>query len=122
MDAEKVLKLVEAGFSAEEVRAMLKPQTTDSPEVTASLPLSPETTGAAITETQEAAPAEAPVEEKTDAVAQAVDKALSERLDQINSGFEQMYKNMQKLAGMPSMADIQPKGVEDIISKFFKEE
>lgn len=119
MNPENVLKLVEAGFTAEEIRGMLKPQTPDSP-ASASLPLSPEPTGAAITE--EAAPAEAPVEEKTDAVAQAVDKALSERLDQINSGFEQMYKNMQKLAGMPSMADIQPKGVEDIISKFFKEE
>lgn len=121
MNPENVLKLVEAGFTAEEIRGMLKPQTPDSPG-SASLPLSPEPTGAAITETEEAAPAEAPVEEKTDAVAQAVDKALSERLDQINSGFETMYKNMQKLAGMPSMADIQPKGVEDIISKFFKED
>lgn len=121
MNPENVLKLVEAGFTADEIRGMLKPQTPDSP-ASASLPLSPEPTGAAITETEEAAPAEAPVEEKTDAVAQAVDKALSERLDQINSGFEQMYKNMQKLAGMPSMADIQPKGVEDIISNFFKEE
>lgn len=122
MNPENVLKLVEAGFTADEIRGMLKPQTPDSPASASLQPLSPETTGAAITETEEAAPAEAPVEEKTDAVAQAVDKALSERLDQINSGFEQMYKNMQKLAGMPSMADIQPKGVEDIISKFFKEE
>lgn len=117
MNPENVLKLVEAGFTAEEIRGMLKPQTPDSP-ASASLPLSPEPTAPAA----EAEAAEAPVEEKTDAVAQAVDKALSERLDQINSGFEQMYKNMQKLAGMPSMADIQPKGVEDIISKFFKEE
>lgn len=120
MNSENVLKLVEAGFTADEIRGMLNPQTPDSPASASLQPLSPEPTGAAITE--EAAPAEAPVEEKTDAVAQAVDKALSERLDQINSGFEQMYKNMQKLAGMPSMADIQPKGVEDIISKFFKEE
>lgn len=121
MNPENVLKLVEAGFTAEEIRGMLKPQTPDSPASASLQPLSPEPTGAAITETEEAAPAEAPVQE-ADAVAQAVDKALSERLDQINSGFEQMYKNMQKLAGMPSMADIQPKGVEDIISKFFKEE
>lgn len=121
MNPENVLKLVEAGFTAEEIRGMLKLQTPDSP-ASASLPLSPEPTGAAITETEEAAPAEAPVQEKGDAVAEAVDKALSERLEQINSGFETMYKNMQKLAGMPSMADIQPKGVEDIISKFFKEE
>ena len=119
MNPENVLKLVEAGFTAEEIRGMLKPQTPDSPASASLQPLSPETTGAAISE--EAAPAEAPVQE-ADAVAQAVDKALSERLDQINSGFEQMYKNMQKLAGMPSMADIQPKGVEDIISNFFKEE
>lgn len=122
METEKVLKLVEAGFIADEIRGMLKnTQIPDSP-VSASLPLSPEPTGAAMTETEAAAPAEAPVQEKGDAVAEAVDKALSERLEQINSGFETMYKNMQKLAGMPSMADIQPKGVEDIISKFFKEE
>lgn len=121
MDAEKVLKLVEAGFSAEEVRAMLKPQTTDSPEVTASLPLSPEPTGAAHTEPESAAPAAAPVE-KEDAVSQAINKALTERLDKINSGFEQMYKNMQKLAAMPSMQDVKPEGIDDIITRFFKEE
>lgn len=120
MNPENVLKFVEAGFTAEEIRGMLKPQTPDSP-ASASLSLSPEPTGAALTETEGTAPAAAPVE-KEDAVGQAIDKALSERLDQINSSFEQMYKNMQKLAGMPSMADIQPKGVEDIISKFFKEE
>lgn len=118
MNTENVLKLVEAGFTADEIRGMLNPQTPDSPASASLQPLSPEPTAPAA----EAEAAEAPVEEKTDAVAQAVDKALSERLDQINSGFEQMYKNMQKLAGMPSMADIQPKGVEDIISKFFKEE
>lgn len=118
MDAEKVLKLIDAGFSADEVREMLKPQTTDSPAASASLSLSPEPTGAA---EDAAAPAEVPAE-KEDAVSQAIDKALTERLDKINSGFEQMYKNMQKLAGMPSMQDIKPEGIDDIITRFFKED
>lgn len=120
MDIEKVLKLVDAGFSAEDIRGMLN-TAPDSPAHASLQPLSPEPTGAAITETEKAAPAEAP-EKAEDAVSQAIDKALTERLDKINSGFEQMYKNMQKLAGMPSMADIKPEGIDDIISRFFKED
>ena len=121
MDTEKVLKLVEAGFTAEEIRSMMNEQAPVSPAPAPSLPLSPEPTGAVDT----AAPAEAPAEEKEekeDAVSLAIEKALTERLDKINSGFEQMYKNMQKLAGMPSMQDIKPEGIDDIITRFFKEE
>lgn len=126
MDIEKVFKLMDAGFTADEIRTMLN-SSPAQPAVSASLePLSLEPTGAAITKTEEAAPAEAPVEEppaedKPDPIA-ALKADIGE---QINAAMKQQQESINKLAklmGMPSMDNVQPKGIDDIVRNFFKEE
>ena len=36
--------------------------------------------------------------------------------------YEENMAKVMKMAGMPSLDDVKPKGIEDIISNFFKEE
>ena len=43
-------------------------------------------------------------------------------LDAVSTKYDQLFDKLAKMAGMPSMADIKPLGVEDIFSNFFKEE
>ena len=65
----------------------------------------------------EKVPTPEPVKEESapdDKISDAVSKALKP--------FEELYNNMAKLAGMPSISDIQPKGIDDIIDNFFKGE
>ena len=120
METKEVLKLVEAGFTADEIRGFLRPdaEKKESPEPRASLePLSPEPTGAV---ENSSAPAEAPV--KKPDVLEAVKTAVTEQMADVMKNYEETINKMARLAGMPSIAEVEPKGIEDIISGFFKEE
>ena len=107
MNISEVKELLAAGFTADEIRKMEAPA---EPEVKAE----PESVPEVKTE-PEAAP-----EVKDDAakISDAISAAISESF----KPFEDLYQKLSKLAGMPSMADVKPKGIEDIISNFFKEE
>lgn len=117
MDIEKALKLIDAGFTAEEIRKMI-PQTTEVSPV-----LSPEPEAAA-TSPAAAAPAPEVKEEKKEEPdpMEAIKQAVSEQISSAMKGYEDNLAKVMKMAGMPSLDDVKPKGIEDIISNFFKEE
>ena len=107
MNISEVKELLAAGFTADEIRKMEAPA---EPEAKAEPEAVPE-----VKAEPEAAP-----EVKDDAakISDAISAAISESF----KPFEDLYQKLSKLAGMPSMADVKPKGIEDIISNFFKEE
>lgn len=117
---EKALKLIDAGFTADEIREMISPKEKEVPHV-----LSPEQPAAA---TSPAAAAEAP-EAKAEEVKKtpepdpmdAIRQTISDQISSAMKGYEENMAKVMKLAGMPSLEDVKPKGVEDIISNFFKE-
>lgn len=119
MDSEKVLKLVEAGFTAAEIRSMLNSSSPAQPVESASLvTLSPEPTAA----DDAAAAAEAPVEEaKPDPIAE-LKTEIGEQIAQAMKAQQESINKIAKLAGMPSLDNVQPKGIDDIVRNFFKEE
>ena len=121
MESDKILKLVEAGFTADEIRKMLTPAsetvTIVQPE-SPSVPLSAEQDAAG---SPGPAAAAAPSEEKPD-VLDVVKAAVTEQMSTVMKQYEETMNKMAKLAGMPSVENVQPKGIEDIISGFFKEE
>lgn len=122
MDIEKVFKLMDAGFTADEIRTMLN-SSPAQPAVSASLdPLSPEPTAAVPDTAAAGAPVEEPpAEDKPDPIA-ALKADIGE---QINAAMKQQQESINKLAklmGMPSMDNVQPKGIDDIVRNFFKEE
>ena len=109
MDAEKVLKLIDAGFSADEIRGMLAPSAEPKTEPEAK-------------EKPKRAP-EAPKEEpaKEDPVDAAM-QAAQQKMDSFNAAMDSMIEKISKMAGMPAIGTTAPKGVEDVVSDFFKEE
>ena len=117
MDAEKVLKLIDAGFSADEIRGMLgSAPAEEAPKIQE--PSQPE-----IKEEPKEAPAATPAPAaKEDPKEDPIAKAINEHLESIFKPIEDRFTAMAKLAGMPSLDSVQPKGVDDIIKKFFKED
>lgn len=113
MDAEKILKLIDAGFSADEIRGMLAP----SSEAKAEPKAEPE-----VKEEPKKAP-EAPKDEpaKEDPVDAAM-AAAQQKLDSFNAAMDSVIEKISKMAGMPAIGTTAPKGVEDVVSDFFKEE
>ena len=114
MNISEVKELLAAGFTAEEIRKMEAPA---EPEVTISdsAPVLDAESGETKTY------AEIKTEDKKDDAAKISD-AISAAISESFKPFEDLYQKLSKLAGMPSMADVKPKGIEDIISNFFKEE
>lgn len=108
MEAREILKLVEAGFSKEEIMVLAKADKKQPAEAPAPQPEEPKT------EPAEAEPAPEPAADPQEAVNAAVKEALKP--------FEDLYDHMAKLAGMPSIDNIQPKSIDDIVDNFFKGE
>lgn len=122
MDIEKVFKLMDAGFTADEIRTMLN-SSPAQPVVSASLqPFSPEPTAAAPdTAAAEAPVEESPAEEQPDPIA-ALKADIGEQISAAMKQQQESINKLAKLMGMPSMDNVQPKGIDDIVRNFFKEE
>ena len=107
MNVNDVINLVNAGFTKEEIIKMTSAEKVPTPEpVKAEHAPEVKKEPAPEVKKEESAP--------DDKISDAVSKALKP--------FEELYNNMAKLAGMPSISDIQPKGIDDIIDNFFKGE
>ena len=113
MNAAEILKLIDAGFTADEIRKMspaagTEPKTETDPAQAPAPSPSPE----------QAEPEQAVIPEtKPDPVPDPLDTIM----DRISS-LTQTVEKMSKSVVMPSMDDVKPLGVEDIITKFFKED
>ena len=97
MDVNGILKLVEAGFTKDEIIKLSG--VAKEPEVKKAEP-----------EPAKAEPEKA--EDYENKVNAAIEKALMP--------FKDLYNNMAKLAAMPSIDNVEPKGIDDIIDSFFK--
>ena len=124
MNANDVLKMIDAGFTADEIRKM-----TAFPADSVSHILSPEPKKEA--EDKAASAPAAPAEETKEAHAEEakkedpIEKMLAEIRENMAADrklYEENMAKVMKMAGMPSLDDVKPKGIEDIISNFFKEE
>ena len=99
MTAEKIFKLLDAGFTADEIRALdaedLTPAPTPAPDP------APDPTPT---------PAPDPAPDPLDAIKLQI------------SNLTDVVDKMSKKLVMPNMDDVKPLGIEDIISNFFKED
>lgn len=111
MEAKDVLELVKAGFSKEEIMILAK--SAKEPEKAPDPKPEPEKA-----QEPEKAPEEQPEEKPAADPQEAVNAAVKEAL----KPFEDLYDHMAKLAGMPSINDVQPKSIDDIVDNFFKGE
>lgn len=115
MTAEQILKLIEAGYTKAEIDKMIIPA---DPPAADNIPSSAPEGKAAETDPQPAAPAseakeETPAEPKEDP------------LDGIKAQIAELTNTLgaiSKAVINPTLDNIQPLGIDDIIVKFFKEE
>lgn len=111
MNVEKLLKLVEAGFTKDEIIKLVNSENAVPKfDVTNSEP-TPETP-------KEGAKSEPAPEEPKEDIENKINVTIKEAL----KPFETLYNNMAKLAAMPSLESVEPKGIDDIIDSFFKGE
>ncbi len=103
MDVEKILKLVDAGFTKEEIVKLANYEKATPKEEKSETPKE---------EKPEASKEETPKEDPAEKINAAIETALKP--------FQELYNNMAKLAVNPSMDSVEPKGLDDIIDNFFK--
>ena len=121
MNVEKLLKLVEAGFTKDEIMKLTGTEKTPAFDVTNSDP-------EPVKETPKAEPAKEmpkpePAEEvKPEVIKGNAEDAINAAIEKALKPFETLYNNMAKLAAMPSLENVEPKGVDDIVHRFFKGE
>lgn len=107
MTINDVLKLVGAGFTAAQISELISAENltnTATPEAVEATPENKETLS------ENPTPSAAPQPQEVD-IMEAIDKKFAE-----------LYSNLKNGAAAPSIGDIKPRGIEDIISSFFKED
>lgn len=107
MELKDLMKLVDAGFSKEEIMKLAAAGTKKEE------PAKEEQKAEEIKEEQKAEEQKAP-EDPNAGIAEAIKEAMKP--------FEAMYEKMALMAGKPSFDNIQPKGIDDVIDNFFKGE
>ena len=111
MELKDLMKLVDAGFSKEEI---MKLAAAGAPKEE---PAKEEQKAEEIKEeqkTEEQKTEEQKTEDPNAGIAEAIKEAMKP--------FEAMYEKMALMAGKPSFDNIQPKGIDDVIDNFFKGE
>lgn len=116
MNITDVKELLQAGFTASEIREMLADKKEEAPAEPAAAPEVKKE------EAAEAVAPEKPAEPEKKDSAKEISDAVSAAIAESFKPFEEIYNKLATLAGMPSISDVQPKGIDDIISNFFKED
>ena len=106
MELKDIIVLSKAGFTKDEIMALLdnRPPAAD-PEPPAAEPEQPEAAN--------------PEEKDFD---KNIEEILNKKVEEALAPFNAVYDKMAKLANMPSLPSVEPKGIEDVISNFFKSE
>lgn len=105
MNVADVLKLVEAGFTAQQISQMLAAPEPQKPAPAEDKP----------------APEPEPEKAAPEPKAASLDDIYKKLSEQIDSKFAEMAEAF-KMPANPSIQDIKPLGLDDIIRNFFKEE
>lgn len=109
MKIEDIIELTRAGFTKDDIiklvskEAPAEPEKKEAPAAAASAP-DPEP------ENKEA-PAAASAED--------IGVVISQKISEAFKPFEDLYNNIAVKANMPTIGNIQPKGLDDIIDSFF---
>ena len=110
MNMKEVLRLLDAGFTKEDIMTIVSSaeQIPSAPEAAAAHPAA---------EPSGVKPEEAPA-----AAAPAAEPDIYQMIsDKIDAKFNEMAEAF-KMPAMPSMGEIKPLGIDDIVRKFFKED
>ena len=115
MTTNEIIKLIDAGFTAEEIKGLagfgISQDQAEKPAAGKDNPSTPEPD-----------PAPAPTDAVKPAGEQTEEKP--QYINDIEKSINQLFESVGKLSkamAMPSIGDIQPLDVSDVISKFFKE-
>lgn len=111
MNMKEVLRLLDAGFTKEDILTIVSSDNIPSASETAAAHPAAEASGAK----PEEAPAAA---EPAPAAEPDIYQMISDKID---AKFNEMAEAM-KMPAMPSMGEIKPLGIDDIVKKFFKED
>ena len=114
MKTDEILMLVKAGFSKDDIIRLSKGSSSSS-----SASATQET---AAPTPSEAAPAPEKAEQKTEEVKKEepdISKIIEQKIGEAFKPFETLYNNIAIKANMPTIGNIQPKGIDDIIDDFF---
>ena len=111
MELKDLMKLVDAGFTKEEIIKLAAAGTPK--EEQKEEPAKEEQKAEEIKEEQKSEEQKAP-EDPNAVIAEAIKEAMKP--------FQSMYEKMALMAGTPSFEKIQPKGIDDVIDDFFKGE
>ena len=113
MTVDQVLKLIDAGYTAAEIKAMDMPAPDPKPEPAPAPDPKPEPAPAPDPK-PDPAPAPDPKPEPAPDPLDAIKAQLQ--------GLTDVVEKMSKSIVMPTLDDVTPLGIEDIITNFFKEE
>ncbi len=113
MDVEKIFKLVDAGFTKEEIMKLANNEKATPKEDKA-------TPKEEKPETPKEKKPETPKEEKPEASKEDPAEKINAAIETALKPFQDLYNNLAKLAVNPSMNSVEPKGLDDIIDNFFK--
>lgn len=109
MNAQDILKLVNAGYTKEEIQKM-------------EMPAEPKKAPEAPKEEPKKAPEASKEEPAKEDPVDAAMAAAQQKMDSFTAAMDSMIEKISKMAGMPAIGTTAPKGVEDVVSDFFKEE
>ena len=115
LNKEEVLKLIDAGFTAEQI---LKMDVPEEPEKKPDPEQKPEPE-----KKQDPEPKQEPDKKQDPAVDPDVKKVIDQALKSMEEAMDKNLKSMAeafRLQLQPSMGDVKPLGIEDVITKFFK--
>lgn len=111
MELKDLMKLVDAGFSKEEIMKLAAASTKKEE------PAKEEQKAEEIKEEQKE---EQKVEEQK--TSEDPNAGIAEAIKEAMEPYKAMYEKMALIAGKPSFEKIQPKGIDDIVDEFFKGE
>lgn len=115
MDPKEILKLIDAGFTADEIRKMLPAQPaepTGKVEITAE-PKKEEPKEEPKPEIIKPEPKEEPAPAYDEIIA-----GLNKKIDELTGAISKI----SKISLFPAMDNIKPLGIDDVVDKFFKED
>ena len=113
MELKDLMKLVDAGFSKDEIMKLAAAGIKKEEEPAKEEQKAEEIKEEQKSEEQKSEEQKAP-EDPNAGIATAIKEAMKP--------FEAMYEKMALMAGKPSFDNIQPKGIDDVIDNFFKGE
>ena len=110
MDPEKILKLIDAGFTADEIRKMVSPDKTESgnPEPKKEEPKKEEP--------KKVEPEEPKKEDPAGKYIEDLISGINKKVDEITGAIDKI----SKISLFPAMEKVEPRGIDDVIDKFFE--